>query len=147
MKRLFLIGILVGCAINGFSQSPASFSYKVKKLDKQHYELTIAVHIQSPWHIYAQSAPAPVLPTTILFSKNPLVELKDKPVEKGDLVTKHDEVFDADLKYYSGKVEFVQEIRLKAPVKTNLSGTIQYMACTDEKCIKPAPEQFSVTLE
>ena len=146
MKTLFLI-VLAGCTINGFSQSPASFSYKVKKIDKLHYELTIAVNILSPWHIYAQDAPAPVLPTTIRFTKNPLVELGNKPVAKGDLVTRHDEVFDADLKYYAGKVEFVQEITLKAPVKTSLTGTVEYMACTEEKCIKPAPEQFSVTLD
>lgn len=148
MKRLFSIAIiLAGCFLDVVGQSPAKFSYDVKKIDGLHYKVTIAVNINSPWHIYSQEALPPVLPTTIQFSKNPLVEITSKPVEKGNLVVKHDEVFDTDLKYYNDKVEFVQDVTLKSNAKTTLSGSIQYMLCTDEQCIKPAPEQFKLTLE
>ena len=147
MKKLFLIGILIGCMVKGYTQSPVSFDYKVKKLDKMHYEISIVASISRPWHLYSQYTMPPVLPTTIRFTKNPVVELKETPVEQGDLVTRHDEVFDVDVKYYAGKVAFVQQVTVKSDIKTNLAGTIEYMVCTDEKCLKPAPEKFSVKLE
>ena len=134
----------IGSAV---AQSPAKFTYQVRKTDALHYVLTISVRINSPWHIYSQDAPAPVLPTTIQFAKNPLVEIKNRPVEKGELIVKHDEQFDADLKYYDDKVEYVQDVTLKAAVKTTLSGSVQYMLCTNEECIKPSPEQFRLVLE
>jgi hypothetical protein len=146
-KLLLLLIVFTGMISSGTAQSPARFNYDVKKIDGLHYRLTITVNINSPWHIYAQDAPPPVLPTTISFAKNPMVEFKSKPVEKGNLVTKHDEVFDADLKYYDNKVEYIQEVTLKTAVKTTLNGSIEYMLCTDEQCIKPNPEQFKLTLE
>lgn len=138
---------IVAAALKGYTQSPVSFVYKVKKLDKKKYEVRITATIASPWHIYSQYTLPPVLPTSITFIRNPLVEEKEKPVEEGTMVTRHDEVFDVDVKYYTGSVEFVQYLTLKAEVKTKLAGSIEYMVCTDEKCLKPAPEKFSIALE
>jgi hypothetical protein len=148
MKKLFLIILVITAAMgHSAAQSPARFSYQVKKTDALHYTVTIRVSISSPWHIYSQDAAAPVIPTTITFGKNPLVEMKNKPVEKGNLIAKHDPVFDATLKYYNDEVEYVQDIVLKSPVKTTVTGSVEYMLCTDEQCIKPGPEQFKLMLE
>jgi hypothetical protein len=148
MKKLLLIAlVLIAYVSKGFSQSPAQFSYQVKKIDGLHYKVTITVNISSPWHIYSQEALPPVLPTTIQFAKNPLIGLNSKPVEKGELIVKHDGVFETELKYYDNKVEYIQDITLKSPVKTALTGSVQYMLCTNEQCIKPNPEQFRLLLE
>ena len=148
MRKLLLV-IVVFALCTGYSkaQSPARFNYAVQKKDALHYTVTITVDISSPWHIYSQDASPPVIPTKISFAKNPLVEINSKPTEKGNLVTKQDPVFDAELKYYDDKVEYVQDIVLKAPAKTTLSGSVVYMLCTSEQCIKPTPERFKLTLE
>jgi len=128
------------------AENPVSFKYEVKNVGSNVYEVTITAQIEEPWHIYSQYTPAdgPSLPTHISFSKNPLVEIVGKPEEKGKLITKHEEVLDVNLKYFNDKVEFVQKVKLKANVKTNLNGTIEYMACTNERCLMPTTEKFSV---
>jgi len=130
------------------AENPVSFKYEVKKLSGNMYEVKITASIDEPWHIYSQFTPAegPSLPTHISFVKNPLVEIIGTPAENGKLITKHEEVLDVNLKYFSGKVEFIQKIKLKATVKTNLVGSIEYMACTNERCLMPTTEKFIVGL-
>ena len=128
------------------TENPVSFKYEVKNVSGNVYEVTITAQIEEPWHIYSQYTPTegPSLPTHISFVKNPLVEIVGKPEEKGKLITKHEEVLDVNLKYFANKVEFVQKVKLKANIKTNLTGTIEYMACTNERCLMPTTEKFSV---
>jgi hypothetical protein len=130
-------------------EDPVDFKYEVKKIQGNVYEIRIIASIEQPWHIYSQFTPedGPSLPTHINFTKNPLIELIGKPQEKGQLQTKHEEILDVNLKYYKEKVEFVQKIRLKGNVKTNLMGAINYMACTDERCLLPTTEKFSVGIQ
>jgi thiol:disulfide interchange protein DsbD len=130
-------------------EDPVDFKYEVKKIQGNVYEIRIVASIEQPWHIYSQFTPeeGPSLPTHINFTKNPLIELIGKPEEKGKLVTKHEEILDVNLKYYKEKVEFVQKIKLKGNVKTNLMGAINYMACTDERCLLPTTEKFSVGIQ
>jgi hypothetical protein len=151
MKLSFFISILLCMAFTSRDQKnedPVSFTYEVKKVSGNIYEVKIIVNIEEPWHIYSQYTPAegPSLPTRISFTKNPLVEIVGKPEEKGKLITKHEEVLDVKLKYFANKVEFVQKVKLKASVKTNLIGTIEYMACTNERCLMPTTEKFTLGL-
>jgi Disulphide bond corrector protein DsbC len=72
----------------------------------------------------------------------------DGPVkELGNLVNKYEEVFELTLQYFEGKVDFVQTVRLKTKVKTNLSGSLEYMACNNSQCLPPATVPFSVILQ
>ena len=156
MKRIMMIfGVFVaGFLMVAFtskeqkSENPVSFKYEVKNVGGNMYEVKIIAQIEDPWHIYSQYTPTdgPSLPTHISFSKNPLVEIVGKPEEKGKLITKHEDVLDVTLKYFNEKVEFVQKVKLKANVKTNLNGTIEYMACTNERCLMPTTEKFSLGL-
>lgn len=131
------------------ADNPVSFNYKVKKIDDKEYEVRIIAIIENPWHIYSQFTPAdgPSLPTAIHFTRNPLVEVVGKPVEKGELITKKEDVLNVELKYYGGTVEFVQKLKVKNGVKTNLNGSIEYMACTDQRCLMPTSEAFSIGLK
>jgi len=73
--------------------------------------------------------------------------LQDKPKEVGKLVQKKDAITGLLLKYYSGEVEFVQVVKLKAAVKTRLEGKIDYMACTDAQCLPLMQRRFTVSLQ
>ena len=66
--------------------------------------------------------------------------------EEGAMIQKHEEVFDVDVKSFSNKVDFVQVIKLKAAVKTSVSGTIEFMVCTDEQCLPPTTVPFTVAI-
>lgn len=127
------------------TENPVSFNYEVKKISGNIYEVKIIAKIDEPWHIYSQFTPpeGPSLPTHISFAKNPMVELIGRPEEKGTLITKHEEILDVKLKYFANRVEFVQKVKLKYAVKTNLSGSIEYMACMDGRCLMPTTEKFA----
>jgi hypothetical protein len=149
MKQVVLSILISMITIAGFTQGgPVNFDYQVKKVKDKVYEVSVIVTIARPWHIYSQFTPvdAPSLRTTIKFVKNPLVEIVGMPVEKGALITKHDEVLNTDFKYFLDKVEFVQQVKLKAYAKTNLGGSVHYMVCTDSQCLMPTTVSFNVVL-
>lgn len=60
------------------------------------------------------------MPTEIGFSKNPLATLTGQPKELGKLITKHEEVFGVDVKYFENIVTFVQVVELKSAVTRKL---------------------------
>jgi hypothetical protein len=148
MKTLIITILGFVIAVTAFSQSPVNWNFTAKKITDKTYEVHIKANVQSPWHIYLQSTPdGGPLPTKISFSKNPLIQLQGKPKENGKLVTKHEDVFGVDVKYFDGDVEFVQVVNLKNKVKTNINGTIEFMACNDEQCLPPATVKFSVMVD
>ena len=86
------------------------------------------------------------VPTTLNFKRNPLVTLDGNVKETGQPKTIHDEIFGVDVKYYAETVSFVQTVKLKSAVKTNLSGTIKYMVCNDQMCLPPKTVPFNIQL-
>jgi len=135
------------CMANAQSQNPVQWSVAASKLADGNYSITLTASVPAPWHIYSQNTPdgGPV-PTAILFNKNPLVTLMGKPKEKGALKTTHDKNFDVDVKYYADKVQFIQTLKVRGGVKTNLSGTVNFMVCNDQECLPPSGWDFSVKL-
>jgi thiol:disulfide interchange protein DsbD len=131
------------------AQSPVKWSYTATKLAAGLFEVHLTATIQSGWHVYAQQQPddAIALPTSIQFTKNPLLLMQGSLKEIGE----KEQYKDADLGItafqYEEKVDFVQQVKMKIKGKTNLSGSITYQACTNEKCLPPATTQFSINLE
>lgn len=125
-----------------------NWNYSAKKIADKTYEVHITATVNEPWHIYSQTTPdgGPVA-TEIIFNKNPLIINTGKPKELGKMKEKHEDVFGVDVRYYEGKVDFVQVIKLKSNVKTNLSGRVEFMLCNDRECMPPKTVQFSIRLE
>lgn len=149
MKHLFCSGILFLFSLMAYSQSPVNWSYTQKKIGDKVYEIHLTATIEKGWHIYSQqqSKDAIALPTSIKFNTNPLVSFKGKIDEKGKLETVRDEVMQIENRQYEDVVDFVQLVNLKANVKTNVAGQIEFMACTNEKCLPAKKLNFSVVLE
>lgn len=148
MKIFFLITLILMCGSNGFAQDVVQWNFSAKKIADKVYEVHFTPAVQSPWHIYSQSTPeGGAVATSIQFSANPLLVVDDKPMEIGKVVTKHEDVFGVDVKYLDGKVDFVQTVKLKAKVKTNVNGSITYMACKNEECLPPQTVKFNIKLE
>ncbi len=147
-KKIILTISLVFTLAAVNAQKPVTWSFTAKKIADKTYELHLTPEVKSPWHIYSQTSPeGGGSPTKISFNKNPLATKQGSTKELGDVISKYEEVFNATVKYFPGKVDFVQVVKLKANVKTLITGTVEYMACTDEQCIPPATEKFSITLE
>ncbi len=73
-----------------------------------------------------------------------IVEGKAKEVGK---LEKHNEpLFGVDVKQFSNTVDFVQLVKLKAPVKTSVNVAVEFMVCNDRQCLPPSTRKFSVAL-
>ena len=148
MQRLIIGFLFLLAAIAGIAQSnPVQWSFSSRKTADKTYEVVATAIVQSPWHIYSQSTPdGGPLPTKIVYNKNPLITLDGETKESGKIITKFEEVFDLNVKYFDGKVEFIQTIKLKAAAKTNVSGVVEFMVCNDTQCLPPTKVPFTVSL-
>lgn len=111
------------------------------------YEVVLTATLPKPWHIYSQkTGEGGPIATTIKFSKNPLVSYSGEVKEVGALKENFDKLFDTKVKYFSDKVDFVQALKVKGNVKTNVNVTVEYMTCNDSQCLPPTKKSFNVSL-
>ena len=59
----------------------------------------------------------------------------------------HDAKLDVSANQYSGKVDFVQLVKVKGAAKTNVTGKLEFQTCDDEKCLPPKTLPFSIALK
>lgn len=153
MKKLALIaGLLVSSFLvkaQRGGQDPVHWTYTAKKIADKTYELHITAAIDGGWHIYAQEQPKEAIsqPTTITFTKNPLVTLTGKAKEMGDKKTQSIPDVGITQYMYEGKVDFVQVVKLKSAVNTSVAGTIEFQACTEEMCLQPKSVPFKIDVK
>lgn len=149
MKKItfsLLITMLFSAAAFAQIENPVKWSYTSKKISDKVYEVHITASLDPKWHIYAQDAGEGPEPTSINFSKNPLVSLDGKVKEVGSLEKEYDKNFGSVLKFYSTKVTFVQKVKLRSDVATVIKGSVNYMVCNDKKCLPPKDVPFSIKL-
>ena len=150
MRKTLMLLVILSSALVGYTQvqNPVKWSYSSKKIDATTYEVHLSATISGEWHLYSQTTPdgGPVA-TTITFAKNPLITIQGPAKEVGKLQQKHEPLFGVDVKQFGGKVDFVQIVKLKTPVKTNISGTIEFMVCDNTQCLPPSTQKFSIALK
>jgi thiol:disulfide interchange protein DsbD len=139
---IFLVSVVVAQRPN-----PVHWNFEaVKKADKQ-YDIIATASIDAPWHIYSQFVKGGPIPTNFQFKPNPLIVLNGKTKEMGKLEKNFDKNFNAVIATFGGKVQFIQPITLKVSSKTKLTGTLEYTACNDEKCLPPVKLPFEVDIQ
>lgn len=142
----FVLFVLLFRTAGAQDADPVSWQYSVKQINAQTCEVYFTAIIQAGWHIYAQQQPkdAVAAPTAIRFMKNPLVVIKGSPAEIGKKSKQFVEELDITQYYYADRVDFVQTIQLKNKVRTALSATVSYIACTDSRCLPEKTLSFSI---
>jgi hypothetical protein len=149
MNRIvLLVSALLVSLISSAQSDVVQWKFESKKIADKKYEVKLIATMKDPWHIYSTTTPdGGPLPTTISFSKNPLTVIDGKIREVGKMESHFEKVFDIDTRYFNNKVEFVQVVSVKGNAKTNLAGTVEYMACTDRECLPPRSVPFSIALK
>ena len=149
MRRLALIAAVVLFSASCFAQikDPVKWNFSAKKIDATTFEVHMTASIEDGWHIYSQTTPdGGPIPTTIVYTKNPLLTIQGVTKEVGKLEQKHEPLFGVDVKQFSDKVVFVQVIKLKGKVKTTLNGFVEFMSCNDHECLPPSKEKFTIAI-
>jgi len=149
MKKIVLMALAVFAGSLVFAQNPVGWTFSSKKIGDKLYELHLTATIQPGWHLYAQSQPedAIAIPTSFTFSKNPLLDLSGKVKEVGKMEKYNDSKLGISAHQYSDKVDFVQVVKVKGAVKTNVNGKLEYQTCDDKKCLPPKSVNFSIALK
>ncbi|RFM29443.1 protein-disulfide reductase DsbD domain-containing protein [Deminuibacter soli] len=150
MKKSWLLfaALLVTLGAMAQVKDPVKWTFAAKKKADKVYEVTVTAVMAKPWHIYSQTTPdGGPIPTKLTFKSNPLVTMDGKAKEVGTLKVDHDQNFGVDVKYYYESVVFVQTVKLKGNVKTNIAGNVEYMACDDSQCLPPTTKSFDIKLQ
>jgi len=144
LALLLLIAVIAKAQLN-----PVSWNFSAKKIDDKTYELHMKANMQPGWHLFSQTQPddAIAIPTGFVLNKNPLVSYEGRIREQGTLEKFHDKKLDLSANQYSNTVNFVQMVKLKARVKTTVTGTVEYQTCNDEKCLPPRKVNFSIPIQ
>ena len=150
MKNFYLsfLFLLITFVSNAQIADPVKWSYSSKKIADKTYEIHLTATVQNTWHLYSQLQPEDAInqPTEIIFKKNPLISCSGKIKEIGKMKLFKDEKLKISANQYADKVDFVQIIKLKANVKTNIIGSVEYQTCNDKKCLPPKKIDFTVAI-
>jgi len=149
MKTTLLLTLLLFAGFISMAQSDkmVQWKYEVKKIADKTYEVHMTANINGNFHMYAQKVGVEgPLPTTFSFTKNPLITLQGDVKEVGKLIKKHETVWEGNVNYYERTVDFVQVVKLKANVKTNLAGKVEFMVCDEKQCLPPGDVEIKVNI-
>jgi hypothetical protein len=146
MKYLLLLTVFIVGAGAAYAQSSKQvrWTFTAKKLNETTYEVHMNAQINGNWHMYAQQAGEGPVSTSFEFVKNPLVSFDGQVKEVGKLKKVHEEAFGSEVKFYENQVDFIQVVKLKGKVKTNIAGKVEFMVCDDKQCLPPATVDFKV---
>lgn len=149
MKKVlpFFLFLLSGYVSMSQSEKAVKWIYDVKKIAEKTYEVHMTAIISGDYHLYAQNigVDGPV-PTTFTFTRNPIIMMDGTVKEVGKVVKKFESVWGGNVSYYEKSVSFVQVVKLKANVKTNLAGKVEFMVCDDKQCLPPANVDIKVSI-
>jgi Thiol:disulfide interchange protein DsbD, N-terminal len=150
MKKIFVFAFILLFVTAAKAQllHPIAWAFSAKKMSDKTYELHLTATIQTGWHLYSQGQPedAVVNPTAFSFNNNPLLSLDGPVKEVGKLEKFHDAKLKISANQYSKVVDFVQVVKLKADIKTNISGSVEFQTCNDERCLPPKTENFLIQI-
>ena len=149
MRRLLFV-LFIALPFLGISQvqKPVKWSFTSKKTTDNNFEIHLTATVENGWHIYSQTTPeGGPYPTSIQFSKNPLLTMSGEVKEVGKLEVHDEPLFGVQVKQYSNKVDFLQVIKVKGNAKTTVKGSVEFMVCNNKQCLPPETLEFSVSLQ
>ena len=149
MKKLFAFALFIAAAFKGQAQlNPVSWTFSARKIADKQYEIQMKATIDEKWHLYSQVQPedAIVNPTAFTFNPNPLYAMVGKVMEDGKMEKYNDKQLGISANQYSHTVTFTQKISLKANVKTNVTGNVEFQTCDDKKCLPPKTVPFTIAI-
>jgi hypothetical protein len=150
MNKICFLVLALGLTLTGFAQikNPVKWSYAAKKIDATNYELRFTAQIDPSWHIYTTDHKGDIgVATSFIINANPLTTAVGKVSTTAKAVSMKDPSTGTNVKFYTGQVVFTQKIKLKAPVKTNITGNLEFMACDDKQCLAPTTKAFNIDLQ
>lgn len=148
MKKIILILALafITQSIWGQVLTPVKWSYAAKRTNSNEAVVMLRAIIDEGWHIYSinQAKGGPVK-TSFKFVPAASYILIGKVNEPAP-VTKFDDTFGINVKYFEKEVVFQQKVRLRSSKPVTIKGKLTYMVCTDHQCIPATDVNFVIPI-
>ena len=148
IMRNVILSFIILFGFNSYSQilEPVKWSTSIEKVSETEYKLIAKAVIEPGWHLYSQNVPdGGPIPTKFIFNEGETFTLKGKTKEgKGETV--HDKIFNLKIKYFSLNASFEQLVTVTENTK-QLSGTVYFMVCDDERCLAPMEIDLNFVIE
>ncbi|MCM1451760.1 MAG: thioredoxin family protein [Clostridium sp.] len=157
MMKIFNIRVAIAMALSmlaGMSLAKADAPQHVRwtsaidSLSPTSGKIVWSADIDAGWHIYGMEAPKHLdFPLTLTtFTVEPAEGLKLGEVMPSKPATTHvDDILNAEIPWWEGKVEFEQEFELTGGATgAEINSEVSYMVCNDASCTPPAKEKFSL---
>lgn len=126
---------------------PVTWESEIKKIGDDTYELLFNATIQKNWHVYSikpydDSDPTIIGPiaTSVRAEDESPFELMGSLQQVTEPHTSYDKVFEMDLEYFDNAASFSQQIKVSDKAIKDISITLDYQTCDDEKCIFPSKD-------
>jgi DsbC/DsbD-like thiol-disulfide interchange protein len=141
---LSLLSAFLFC-VPSFAQmtnDPTTWKYELKKKSATEYQLVFHLELKEGWHIWSlhPGGDGYEIAPSFVFDKNPKVKLKGAVAEKGKPVTTKMEGIDGKVVYFSGKVDYVQDVTITG--NTRITGKHTYQVCNNSMCLPPKDKDF-----
>lgn len=135
--------LMVAILANAQTKTPVRFTTQLKMDKSAIAEIVFSGKIEPKWHVYSTNLPSGG-PTSATFtiSKIEGAELVGKLAPRGKEISKHDPLFDMQLRYFENNVTFVQKVKFTKP-NYKIEGYLEYGACDDQSCMPPTYVEFS----
>lgn len=153
MIRRFIyafVGLIIGTVVGSAAPAPENviWTTEIEQVSETSGVLVITAKIESGWHIYGTEMPEiegmTTNPTTITINPQPGLVL-DGGIEPSQPAKNHlDQMMSLELPWWEGNVTFRQKFHLEGIKGADITGRINYMACTASACTPPTPVDFSV---
>lgn len=143
-KKKFFVLFGLFSFITGYSQvyEPVKWEFKTNILNDSTAELLFEAIIDDGWYIYSQNVEeGGPIPTTFYFNEIKNASLSDKVIEE-NATTEYNPFFEIDLKSFSKKTTFRQQIKTNTDSFV-VKGELEFMACNDVMCLPPEYIEFT----
>lgn len=125
---------------------PVTWTFGYEKKGDTAYEIIFTAVIEEGFHIYSMDIPeGGPIPTSFSFNEAVDYSLDGESYEVTSPEELMDEAFGFKIKSFRDKAEFRQKLSSQSPSFT-VSGTLNFMSCSNTSCSPPKDVEFSVTV-
>lgn len=147
MKKWYLSILLLLFAYNvSAQQKVVDWRFSSKKISGNLYEIKLTATLKRGWHIYSGYPGDGPVPTTIIFVKSPILELKGGIKETGSIKSEQSDIFNSEISYYENQLTLTQKVFVKGNIKTAIKGRVEFIVCNHRQCLPPKTVTFSIAL-
>lgn len=156
-RRLWSAFCLIAVFMFGTAQTlsalePVKWTARISEVTNGKATLTVTGTIDDGWHVYGFEMPAfgpdaaAPDPTSLTLELSEGITADGEMQTSGDVQEHFDEIQELKLPWIMSSATFTQVLDVAAGVSGTVSGTVRYMACTEQSCTPPGKFEFSLAV-